>query len=59
MQTVSPSSRNVRISPVGRYNGFLPPSVNSIRQAWLDGSGPEIVPLPSRSPGHRLLPFDV
>ena len=57
--TSSPSSKYRRVSPFGSVNGLRPPVVISNRQPALPGSVPDNVPLPNRSPGWRLHPFDV
>ncbi len=48
--TVSPSSRNVRCSPLLSSTITLPPCVCSSKHPQLPGSVPEIVPEPRRSP---------
>lgn len=48
--TVSPSFRNFRASIPYKKISFLPPSLISSKLPRSDGSGPLIVPDPSRSP---------
>ena len=55
--TVSPSCKNVRVSPPGSEMGTLPPCVSSMSEPPCPASGPDCVPLPSRSPGRRLQPL--
>ena len=57
--TASPSSRKVRVSPLGSVTGCLPPSVSSSSEPPCPGAGPDSVPVPSRSPGRRLQPLTV
>ena len=54
----SPSTRKVRVSPVGKVIGWVPPWVISRRLPRLSAAGPEMVPLPRRSPGRKLQPLE-
>jgi nicotinate-nucleotide--dimethylbenzimidazole phosphoribosyltransferase len=53
--TSSPSCNQRRLSPLGRVMGPVRPS--SARHAAAESSGPETVPLPSKSPGSILQPL--
>ena len=55
--TSSPSSRNARRSPDGSDSGSAPRQVSSSRQPRESFSGPDTVPLASKSPGRRLHPL--
>jgi hypothetical protein len=55
----SPSSKKPRRSRFGSATGFDPALVNSSMLLSSAGLGPEIVPVPMRSPGCRLQPLMV
>merc|ERR1719401_1625837 len=57
---LSPSCKNFRvIFPPWSLISFSPAHINSSRDPKLVSSGPEMVPLPNRSPGRMLHPFTV
>jgi hypothetical protein len=51
----SPSCRNTRRSPFGSTTGCVPPAVNSSMLLGSAGLGPEMVPVPIKSPGCRSM----
>src|SRR5690606_17666931 len=53
----SPSSRNLRTSPLASSTGCLPPSVISSRLPKEPGTAPDRVPEPNRSPGCNWQPL--
>ena len=59
MITSSPSAMNLRCSPVGSDNGSPPRLVISRIDPSEPSSGPEIVPVPIKSPGRILHPLEV
>src|SRR3546814_7725841 len=54
--TSSPSSRKVRVSPLGSVRGNSPILHNSNMLQKISRLGPDIVPETTRSPGQRLVP---
>merc|ERR1712232_1463513 len=57
---LSPSCKNLRVtSPPFSLISFSPAHINSSKEPKLVSSGPEKVPLPSKSPGRMLHPLTV
>merc|ERR1712048_598661 len=57
---LSPSCKNLRItSPPLSLISFSPAQMSSSNDPKLPSSGPEIVPVPSKSPGRKLHPSTV
>ena len=56
---VSPFSQNVLFSPLLRDISFLPFHESSNKEPYSDSVGPDIVPLPKKSPTYRLQPVTV
>merc|ERR1712113_191057 len=57
---LSPSCKNLRVtSPPLSLISFSPAHMSSSKEPKLPSTGPEIVPLPNKSPGRMLHPFTV